>query len=94
MIKFKDNDNNEDNSIEGDGDCDNDDDDDKNDNNDNAVKCRYNAVWFNTISLTTLRLPRQKVNQILESHETPIPRPNERAMEGLLWGFRRKLTAL
>ena len=46
-----------------------------------TVKCRYNAVWFITILHTTLWWQWQKVNQILESQQTPCL-----ALTGELWG--------
>ena len=41
-----------------------------------TVKCRYNAVWFITILHTTLWWQWQKVNQILESQQTPHISPS------------------
>ena len=42
----------------------------------------------------TLQWLRQNTNQILNTQNNPIARPNGRAMVFFLWGIRRKLTAL
>ena len=54
-----------------------------------TVGCRYNAVQYDMILLTSLQLPMQNINQIWTHQRHPIPRPNGRAMGCLLWGFSR-----
>ena len=42
----------------------------------NTAKCRYNTVLFIPILRTTLRLQWQKVNQMLQSQQTPHISPS------------------
>ena len=48
-----------------------------------TVKCRYNSVWFTTILHKTLWWQWQKVNQILESKQTPHISPLRGASYGV-----------